>query len=136
MFLVLHKNGVQMGTHQELLLTIAFTTVCWLITAYAGPETDRDAMINFYLKVKPFGPGWTVIRKAAGVSEAQAAEFSKEDNIPLATLGWVAGTTVIWAGLFTVGNFLYGRTETALILLGVLLASGAVLISVTKRYWK
>jgi len=135
-FLVLHKNGMQIGTHKELLITIAFTTVCWLITAYAGPETDRAALVNFYLKVKPFGPGWTVIRKAAGVSEAQAAEFSKEDNIPLATLGWVSGTIVIWAGLFTVGNFLYGRTETALMLLGVLVVSGGILISVTKRYWK
>jgi solute:Na+ symporter, SSS family len=135
-FLVLHRNGIQLGTHKELLITIFFTTICWLITAYAGPATDRAALVNFYLKVKPFGPGWTVVRKEAGISEAEAAEFSKEDNIPLATLGWVAGTTVIWAALFTVGNFLYGRTETALVLLGVLVVSGGVLISVTKRYWK
>ncbi len=135
-FLILHKSGVQIGTHRELLVTIAFTTVCWLITAYVGPETDRSALVQFYLKVKPFGPGWTAIRIAAGVSEAQAAEYSKEDNIPLATLGWVAGTIVIWAGLFTVGNFLYGRMETAYMLLGVLLVSGGVLISVTKRYWR
>ncbi len=135
-FLVLHKNGIVLGTHQELLLTIFFTTVCWLITAYFGPQTDRAALIAFYLKVKPFGPGWTVVREAAGVTVAQAAEFSKEDNIPLATLGWVAGTIVIWAGLFTVGNFLYGRIDTALVLLGVLFVSGWVLISVTRRYWK
>ena len=136
LFLVLHKNGIVWGTHKELLATILFTTVCWLITAYFGPPTDRAALINFYLKVKPFGPGWRVIREAAGVTVAQAAEYSKEDNIPLATLGWVAGTTVIWAGLFTVGNFLYGRMDTALVLLGLLIVSGWVLISVTKRYWK
>ena len=42
---------------------------------------------------------------------------------------------MIWSALFTVGNFLYGRTNTALGLLAVFLASGLVLLYVVQRLW-
>jgi Na+/proline symporter len=134
-FLILRKNGVHLGTHQELILTVALTTICWIITAYAGPQTDQAVLIDFYRKVHPIGPGWRPIRIAAGISEAEAAAMVKEENIPLAMVGWVAGTTTIWAGLFCVGNFLYGRMELFYGLLALLVVSGLVLISVVKRLW-
>ena len=36
--LVLAKNGVHLSTHAALLLTVAITTVCWLLTAYVDPR--------------------------------------------------------------------------------------------------
>jgi hypothetical protein len=52
-----------------------------------------------------------------------------------ATLGWVAGCLTIWSSLFAIGNFLYGRTQLALILTAVFVVSGLVLITVTNRLW-
>jgi solute:Na+ symporter, SSS family len=134
--LLARKGGIQMGTHRELLLTVIFTTICWIIAAYVGPQTDRKTLIDFYRKVHPFGPGWAPIRKAAGVTPAEAAAYAREDNVPLAMLGWVAGTSTIWSGLFTVGNFLYGRTGYAYGLLVVLAISGLTLIWVVRRVWR
>ena len=58
LFLVLLRRAdVVFGTHQELLLTVIFTTVCWLATAYFGPQTDRQTLIEFYKKVHPLRPG-------------------------------------------------------------------------------
>ena len=133
---VARKQGVFLGTHRELLLTVAFTTVCWVITAFVGPRTERATLVQFYQKVHPIGPGWTKIRAAAGIPAAEAARFAQQDNIPLAMLGWVAGVSVIWSSLFTVGNILYGRTGYALALGGVFVLSGLVLIGVVKRLWK
>jgi Na+/proline symporter len=132
-FLLLRKSGVSIGTHQELFLTVLITTVCWLITAFAGPRTDREALVSFYRKVRPFGPGWAAIRRDAGVTEAEA--WAKSDNIPLALLGWLCGTSMIWSSLFTVGNFLYGRTDTAMVLLAVFAASGLGLVAIVRRLW-
>ena len=84
----------------------------------------------------PFGPGWRRIRNEAGISPAEAAEWAKQDNIPLAMLGWVSGTAVIWSGLFTVGNFLYGRMGYTIALFAVLVVSGSVLIWVIRRLWR
>jgi len=133
---VARKNGIILGTHRELLLTVAFTTVCWLITAFVGPQTERARLISFYHKVHPFGPGWTKIREEAGITANEAAAFAQQDNIPLAMLGWVAGVSVIWSSLFTVGNFLYGRTGYALGLGAVFVLSGWILIGVVRRLWR
>jgi solute:Na+ symporter, SSS family len=133
LLLILNKNGVHISTHIALLVTIAFTTVCWLLMTYFGPETDRQTLIDFYKKVRPFGPGWKQIREEAGISPEEAR--STGENMPMALLGWVAGTAAIWSALFTVGNFLYGRTSYALILLGVFLVSGSALIFVFNKLW-
>ena len=134
-FLILHKNGIVLGTHRELLLGIAFTTVTWILTAYIGPETDHATLISFYKRVHPIGPGWTQIRLEAGVDKVEAAEFARQDNIPMAMLGWVSGTAVIWSALFAVGNFLYGRLGYASALLAVLLVTGFTLIWVIRKMW-
>jgi hypothetical protein len=52
-----------------------------------------------------------------------------------ATLGWVSGCIVIWSSLFAIGNFLYGRTQSAMILTGVFVVSGAVLLWVVNHLW-
>jgi Na+/proline symporter len=134
-FLLGHGFGLRLGTHRELLLTVIFTTVCWLIMAYWGPQTDRTTLVDFYRKVHPFGPGWKRVRMEAGISEAEAAALNRGENIPLALTGWAAGTTVIWSSLFTVGNFLYGRMAYAAILLAVFVIGTAVLIWVIRRLW-
>jgi solute:Na+ symporter, SSS family len=131
--LVLKRTGIDISTHHALLITIAFTTVCWVLTAFIGPPTDRKTLIAFYRKVRPFGPGWARFRQEAGVSDAEAA--GTHENIPLALLGWVAGCTAIWSALFTVGNVLYGRTLQAAMLLGVFIISALVLRYVMGRLW-
>ena len=135
-FVILRRNGVVFGTHRELLLTVILTTICWLATAYLGPQTDRSVLIEFYRKVHPFGPGWRRIRVEAGVSEAEAAAQEQHENIPLALLGWMAGCFMIWSSLFAVGNFLYGRMGYAAALLAVFITSSVVMIRVIRRVWK
>src|SRR5579872_1694824 len=135
-FLIMRRNGVVLGTHQELLLTVIITTVCWVITAFIGPQTEMSTLISFFRKVHPVGPGWRRVRLAAGISDSEAAKLAVADNIPLSLLGWAAGVSVIWSGLFTVGNFLYGRTDYALGLLAALVVSGGLLIWVVRRIWQ
>jgi Na+/proline symporter len=135
-FLALRRSGTSIGTHQELFLTVLFTTICWLVTAYFGPQTDKATLVNFYRKVHPFGPGWKPVQAAAGITDAEAAEWARTDNVPLAMLGWIAGTTLVWSSLFTVGNYLYGRTAYTLILLATSVLSGLLLAWVTRRLWR
>jgi hypothetical protein len=104
-----------------------------VLTAFLGPQTERRTLIEFYKKVRPFGPGWRVIREEAGISEAEAAKT--HENIPLAMLGWSAGCAVIWSALFAVGNFLYGRMAMAGTLLAVFIASGIALLWVINKLW-
>jgi solute:Na+ symporter, SSS family len=130
--LTMARNGMALSTHAALVATVIVTTVCWVLTAYVAPQTDRAVLIEFYRKVRPFGPGWAEIRRQAGVpiGEAVAGE-----NIPMALLGWVSGCTAIWSSLFAVGNCLYGRWGYALLLTAVFAVSGSVLIRIVNRLW-
>ncbi len=131
--LLLNKNGFALSTHKALLLTIAFTSVCWIATAFLGPQTEEKVLVEFYRKVRPFGPGWAVIREKVGVLPKETEGTS--ENIPMALLGWVAGCASIWSSLFTVGNFLYGRNGYGFALLAVFVVSTAVLLHVVNRLW-
>lgn len=132
--LILNKNGIQLSTHVALIITIIFTSISWIATAFLAPQTDEKVLIEFYKKVKPFGPGWKYIKEKSGVTFS-ASEIEKE-NIPLSMLGWISGTITIWTSLFTIGSFLYGRTEMGLLLLAVFFISGFVLLKVIKKIWK
>ncbi len=135
-FLVLARNGHAFSSDKQLIITIALTTVSWVVTAYVGPKTDPEKLVEFYLKVRPFGPGWGPVRERAGLTEQQAREWEGKDNVPLAMVGWLSGTMLIWAALFTVGNFLYGRMDYFWGLLGVSILCGIVMISVIRRLWE
>jgi Na+/proline symporter len=133
MLLILVRNGMVISTPVALTVTVAVTTVCWLATAYLGPATDRQVLVDFYLKTRPAGPGWKPVRSDPRViaSGAQAPL----DNIPLALVGWVSGCALVWGSLFTVGMFLYGRMTAAFLLLAVSVASGLVLLRVVSTLW-
>src|SRR6187455_2905210 len=102
--LVLARSGTHFSSHVALLITVAVTTICWVVTAYVGPPTDRAVLIEFYKKVKPFGPGWERVRREAGVTvvvrrgplhPGSGLTGAREESIPRALLGWVAGCATI-----------------------------------------
>ena len=133
-FFTMKKTGHALPFAQTIVFSVAFTTVCWLVTAFVSAPTSREQLIAFYNKVYPAGPGWKQIREDAGVSVADAGLYS--DRMGQATLGWIAGCVTIWSSLFAIGNFLYGRLSTALLLSAVFVVNGVVLIFVVNRLWE
>ena len=133
LLLVLAKNGVHFSTHVALMVTVAVTTVCWMATAYLGPQTDHDVLVDFYLKTRPGGPGWAPIRRDPRVLRSAAS--APADNIPMALVGWVAGCTLVYSALFTIGNYLYGRNGTGTVLLVITVVSGLTVMRVVRTLW-
>ena len=132
-FFAMRKAGHGLPFAETVLYSVAFTTVCWVVTAFVSAPTDRDRLISFYRKVHPAGPGWRKIREEAGVTEAEAARHG--DHMGLATLGWISGCLTIWSSLFAIGNFLYGRMQTAWLLTAVFVVSGWTLLYVINTLW-
>ncbi len=132
--LVLRKSGTAVPTHYALMITIAVTTLCWVATAYLGPQTDRRTLVEFYKKVRPFGPGWKAVRAEAGIAPTDGR--GTHESMPLALLGWSTGVATIWSALFLVGNILYGRWTYAALLGGVFVVCGLILIKVVNLLWE
>jgi SSS family solute:Na+ symporter len=133
LFLVLHKMEMAPGAPQQLILTVIFTTICWLITAYVGPKTDDAVLDDFYRKIRPAGPGWKHVKARVGTLDS--AEDTAQD-IPTSLLGWFAACAMIWSALFTVGNVLYERWNYAGMLFVVFVISSITVISVVRKLWR
>jgi Na+/proline symporter len=117
-FEVARRGGVDVPAHHALLITVAATTVIWLLAAFLGPQTDAAVLRRFYELVRPAGPGWAAVRAGAGVT-------ASPDSFAQALLGWVCGIFFVYAGLFGVGAWLFGNTTLAAVWGVVFVGSGA-----------
>ncbi len=127
-FFIAGKSGHAVATHVSLVITVAATTLVWLVTTYLTKPTDRATLVSFYRLVRPAGPGWRSIRAETGVP-------SSPDSLPQAFLGWILGCVFVYAALFGTGSLLYGRTELAVVWIVLFLSSGAGLVRLLPRLW-
>jgi solute:Na+ symporter, SSS family len=131
----LGSGGIELSTHEQLLYTVVFTTACWVVTAFIPRlATDRRTLREFYRMVRPFGPGWNCIRREVNLTPEELAAVD-HTNIPLALVGWLAGSVMIWSSLFMIGNYLYGRMGYAAVLGVLFVISGLAVIRVMNKLW-
>jgi len=103
-----------------MLVTVSVTTIGWLAVTWAtSPEPDAT-LRTFYERVRPHGPGWTVI--AAAVGGAPAPGSLRRDLLNAAL-----GCVLVYSALFGVGHVLLGSLAAGLALLAVAGVSAAAI---------
>jgi Na+/proline symporter len=127
-FTLAARQGQTVPGHLALITSVAITTTVWLLTTLLTRPADPDRLVSFYRLIRPAGPGWRPIQAVAGVGPAG-------DSLPQALLGWMLGVAFVYAALFGMGSFLYGRTPQALAWLVVLVVSGSGLARLVPRLW-
>src|SRR5215216_6048645 len=127
-FFVAGKMGGSISPHISLVITVAATTLVWLIVTYLTAPTDRATLISFYRLVRPAGPGWRSIREESGAG-------SSPDSLPQALLGWMLGCVFVYSALFGAGSFLYGKTAQGAVWLLLFILSGAGLMRLLAQLW-
>ena len=125
-FAIAQRNGATVASHTSLLVTIAVTTVVWVVATFVTAPTDRATLVAFYRLVRPAGRGWEPVRVQAGVGPSP-------DSIAQSLLSWLFGCFVVYAALFGAGSFLYGRTTQGVMWAVVLIVSGGGLIRQFQR---
>ena len=120
-----------MGGFQSRLAAFAvgFSTLCWLAVTMVTPPEPEAHLVAFYRRVRPGGPGWRSIARLAGDIEPE----------PLGGLviDWIAGTILIYAMLFGIGETVLGSYGAALACFAV--AAAAVVIiwrDLSRRGWR
>ena len=109
---------------QQLLVGVALTTLCWLPCAFLAPQTDQATLIAFYRRIRPAGPGWAPV---ARVAEPDAGNGRRTLAVPL--LASLLGSVAVYAFLFSIGHYLYGR-------LGMAALSGAIACGSGLGLWR
>jgi len=114
----------------RLVLSVGVTTVCWLIVTLVTRPTDSKTLLNFFNKIKPADIGWKRFLKQQ--PEGVIDKTASDAKLPTEILGMVVGCVTVYAALFGLGSFLYGRTTNAVIL-SIIAAIGAYGLT---RVWK
>ena len=87
-----------------MLVTVAVTTVVWLVVTFATAPEPEPMLVDFYRRVRPGGPGWARIEQTAGFGREQIAGGA------LAWTNWIAGIVGIYSTLFGIGKIIFGDT--------------------------
>ena len=94
-----------------LIVTVAVSTVVWLVVTFmTKPEPDA-VLDRFYRQVRPGGGGWAAVSSRLG--------FGREPmpGGALNWLNWVAGVVAVYTTLFGLGQLVLGTVTRGLLLL-------------------
>ncbi len=105
------------ATAAVMLVTVAVSTVVWVVVTFATAPEPPAVLDAFYRRVRPGGPGWAQISRRLG--------FGREP-IPggaLAWTNWIAGIVAVYATLFGIGKLIFAETAMGIAMLAVAAAA-------------
>lgn len=104
---------------QVLVITVALTTTVWILVTLLTRPADEAVLRQFYATVRPGGPGWAAVRERAKQDGEPLPETAGRWEVPTALLCAGLGCVMVYGTLFAVGNWIYGRTLSAVVLLTI-----------------
>jgi Na+/proline symporter len=99
------------GDAWVMLVTVAISSVVWIVTTFATAPEPEATLQSFYKRVRPGGPGWARVSESLGYGR---------ETIPggaLAWTNWIAGIVAVYASLFGIGKIVLGDIVPGLVML-------------------
>ncbi len=113
-----------------VLVTVAVTTVVWLVVTFATPPETDATLVAFYRRTRPSRLGW-------GPVAARAPDVRPSADGLANLLDWVAGCVLVYGALFGVGKLLLHDPLPGILMLGLSAIAGAVIYrDLTRRGWR
>lgn len=114
----------------RLVLSVGVTSVVWLIVTFLTRPTDSQVLLNFFEKIRPAQVGWRRFLQKHNVPNSSQ---NSDSHLPTEIIGMVIGCVTVYAALFSLGSFLYGRTTNGSILLIVAIVGAFGITRIWKR---
>ena len=111
-----------------MLVTLAVTSATWITVTLLTPAEPMEKLIDFYLKVRPDGPGWNPVRARAGALKPGA-----DGGLTIQFVNWILGCVLIYAFLFGLGELILGSTVKAVIYIAIGAFAWAIILKNLKR---
>jgi len=95
--------GLNLGTEDPnnfslvMIITVAGSTVIWLLVTFLTQPEPEQVLVNFYKKVKPAGIFWKVVYQKHNLEESK-------DNLGISIRDSVYGVVLVYCALFGIGK--------------------------------
>ena len=108
--------------YQELLLSVCITTSSWILVTLLTKPSDKENLLKFYYKIKPYGIGWNGFLKSNNLEKNQNTKDSPMKDLLLMFLCVV----IVYFGLFGTGYILYNNLLIGSLMLTISFISGLI----------
>ncbi len=114
------------GWAYRLTIIAVLSTLTSLAVTLLTPPTEAGHLKRFYQRVKPFGPGWSKVRREFGPAPLDP------EQIPFDWKRLLTGSICFYATFWTIGKVTFGFWTEALLSGLIMLITGALLL----RQWR
>lgn len=116
----------------EIPFVMIVTTIIWVIATFTTQPESKEVLRSFYVKIQPGGPGWSKIVEGAKQDNVEIDNGEKW-SVPAGIGAMLLGVILIYTVMFATGHWIYGKTNSAIILTVVALVAGFLLIKAWNR---
>lgn len=109
-FLLEKYQIIDWRPHVILIVSVAITTIGWLLVTFLTPSTSEETLKKFCAKIRPVGAGWNKFRSK---TEVPGSQLSVE------VFCMVLGCIAVYSALFATGFILYANYTPAFIAIAV-----------------
>lgn len=102
-----------------LVITVAGSTVAWLVVTFLTAPVSEERLAAFYRKVRPWG-AWRRTADKCGIPPAR--------GLGRHLLNWLAGTVMVLGATFSAGKFLLGFQREGWLYLAAAVAGAALIL--------
>ena len=115
---------------EQLVIGVGVTTLGWMLVAFFSKPTSKSKLKEFYLKVRPGGPGWSLIEKEL----LEEGKLQKKEywDVPQAIIAMIIASIAVYATLFAFAYFIYENNLRGMLFSGVAIVAYYAL----SRIWK
>ncbi len=105
--------GLVVAPSLKLVAGVLITTAAWVLVTFATAPTDDATLRRFYRLARPGGPGWRRVAERSAAAGEAMPDPAGDWTVPRGILAMVAGCLTVYAALFAVGYWIYGRFAIA-----------------------
>jgi len=126
-----HLSGSQAIVFaKSILITVAVTSLVWLIVTFLTKPEPDSKLLEFYRRVRPSAAGWKHIA-------ALAPEIPATHDGWYNFMDWLLGCLMVYMALFGIGKLLLGSVGLGLSFLAISAASGYLIYrNFSRRGWE
>lgn len=130
---VLDVADFGLPAYWKIPMVVILVSAIWLIVMFLTPAESNEVLYAFYKKTQPGGLGWRRILAQAKAAGKEIEENKGTWSVPAGILAMLLGLAVIYSAMFTTGNIIYGRYDTAAYLSIVLVVAVYFLLRIWKK---
>jgi len=114
-------------SYLKLIYSVSITTIGWLIVTFMTQPEKDEVLLSFYRKVTPASMGWKKLLDRYPSEKEEKGTLGKEIGL------MITGTFMVYAALFSIGFFIYGKTMPGVIAAVIALVGGVIIIKSWKK---